>query len=130
MKNIERNYEFWYTRNFEHEDEIKKGVEQNLAKIFTDKEWRIYDIWLNSEKIGLEKRPKSYLRDSLNRMNENLNDLSELPKDIAQISKTLFNVNRSALGKYSINSTENSIFFNIIYNLKTKRKTSRKKSPN
>ena len=95
---MERNYEVWYGYNFEREDETKRGVEANLAKIFGEKEWRIFDIWLNSTESFKQKR-KSFLKESLNRMTENLNNMDELPKDIAQISRSLLHIKG---GKQSI----------------------------
>lgn len=66
---------------------MKHSVESNLAALFEEKEWRIYDIWLSGTKSGQKK--KSYLKESLNKMNANLNEFEEFPKDIEQISRRL-----------------------------------------
>jgi hypothetical protein len=87
VRNLERNYEVWYAYNFEREEEVKHDVETNLASLFGEREWRIYDIWLSSGNSGQKK--KSYLKESLNKMNANLNEFEEFPKDIEKISRRL-----------------------------------------
>lgn len=89
-RNIDKNYEAWYSNNFERDEEVKRGVERNLARIFGEKEWRIYDIWLNS--LDPSKRKKSFLKESITKMTHNLNELEDIPKDIAQISRTLMQI--------------------------------------
>jgi len=88
----------WYKRNFEREEEIKQGVEASIADMFGEKEWRIYDIWVNDTSPNKSKKT-SFLKDSLNKMTENLSNMEGLNKDIKKISSTLLNVK---VGKASI----------------------------
>jgi hypothetical protein len=81
----------WYKQNFEREKEVKQGVEGSIADIFGEKEWRIYDIWLNEASPNKGKKT-SFLKDSLNKMTDNLNSMEGFNKDIKKISNTLLNI--------------------------------------
>ncbi len=83
-----------------------------MAAIFGDREWRIYDIWLNTSDAARQKQQKSYLKESLNRLNENLSNMEELPKDIEQISRTLV---QSKVSKPAVvSSTDSCSYLSIV----------------
>jgi hypothetical protein len=74
----------WHEWNFEREKQICQNVEKNLGLVFA-KEWRISDIWLQKGQNG----SKSFLKESLNKMDGNLNNIKNISKNITKITQSL-----------------------------------------
>lgn len=67
-------------------------MEKNLGKLFGEKEWRIYDIWLGSGSESKKPRGKKYLKETLQKMGENLNEVGKAAGEVEDMSRSLFQV--------------------------------------